>query len=796
MERTKQLFSDFEHSLLTTVKQAWSTKKDADFVCQLCNTCQAITKEVIKISEANKVALLGNEAYFSEDRFHLLVANYAWLPQMKSYLLLWRDTIFQTKKANVLLWNKMLSKEEFEAFQEKAYHQIILATEQMTHFVSKQIQTIKGQRNGMKNQMTEWELQSNPIQIYQQQIANIATQCDELSANFHVLQRNQKGFLSIQQLITNNIEAYRASIKERERKAKEVIQFIQENIETKVGKITTHTKHLESTIEYDNHQNAFKLIFEKELDNISTKSNISIATVGGIIQRKEIDFRRRVKQWTEAEILPLMYEVWEIMEFITDNLKMAMMNIQNRTSILAQEQKNALTEKNIREVDTPLNIFLKRTQDWQHDLDELFILIEERLTKDFKLSTIYNPKTQFLPIPLQATLNQYWFSETRLYQRLYGFYSVINQKVRQFINIVEQETTLSTSEKIVRYVQSQKIPNDNHHYTSIFLTKGYIGEAFWVERKLEMLHIKELIHQWHLGFRGSVLLHGQRFSGKTLFGEMIANRYFANNVIRLSPNSLISFNGRKFQTSYNLGAALEFIRKHSTNLESLIWIDDLELWANSEQMITESIRTLKKCIDHNSHDIFFIVSMSNWTKEHFNKTYNIDKVFQANFNLDKMKVEEIQKAILIRHGATHRILVDDNSEELTKNQLRKITNQVVKSANGNVGEALNLWATSIQQMNEKEVQFKYHQSYPMPDFINSDIGVVLSSIMMEKRTSDYRLSKSFGKAFQEKYKNIVQRLISVGLLVRHLDGSLEINDLVVNEVGRLLEKEKYLKFND
>jgi hypothetical protein len=67
--------------------------------------------------------------------------------------------------------------------------------------------------------------------------------------------------------------------------------------------------------------------------------------------------------------------------------------------------------------------------------------------------------------------------------------------------------------------------------------------------------------------------------------------------------------------------------------------------------------------------------------------------------------------------------------------------------------------------------------------------------MMEKRTNEYRLSKLFGKAFKDKYINIVQRLISVGLLVRHLDGWLEINECVVNEVGRALEREQYLKFN-
>ena len=72
--------------------------------------------------------------------------------------------------------------------------------------------------------------------------------------------------------------------------------------------------------------------------------------------------------------------------------------------------------------------------------------------------------------------------------------------------------------------------------------------------------------------------------------------------------------------------------------------------------------------------------------------------------------------------------------------------------------------------------------------------MVLSAIMLEKRTNEYRLRKLFGAAFTDKYGSIVQRLISLGLLTRHADGWLEVNELVVNYVGRLLGRKGYLKF--
>lgn len=797
MEETKQLFSDFEHFLQETIKQNWKIEDEIDFIQALCTNSKAITQKTIHLSQVSNNLLLENNDAFSKERLELMLTNYAWLPQMKSYLLLWRDTIFQVKKAIVLRWDNVLTIEEFNVFKQQAYQVIEEATLHLVNFIDKQVAFIsESRRNSIKAQITEWGLQNNPMKVYESQIKRIEEQCQKLMEDFKTLEINQQGFKNIYQLINNNIERYQMIVQKREGSATETIDFITSNILTKKGKIATHIRHLENNIEYNNNQEAFSTEFEKALLNITGRANISISTNDGFLQTKEISFQRKVKQWTEAEILPLMYEVWEIMEFITDNLKMAMMNIQNRASIIAQEQQTELSQKSIQDVSSPLSIFLKRTDKWREELEPLLNLIKERLEDNFKLSIIYHTKNDFLPIPLQSTLNSYWFADSKYYQELNKYYKIVAQRVQQFISSVEQETTLSSSEKIVRYVQTKKTSNENYHYSSIFLTKGYIGEAFWIERKLEMQHIKGLIDQWRLGFRGSLLLHGQRFSGKTLFGEMVANRYFSNNLIRLSPNSIIHFNGRKLQTTYDLETALEFIKKYNTNLQPLVWIDDLELWASTDCLITENIRTLKKYIDNNSHNIFFMVSMSNWTKEHFNKIHEIEKVFQADFNLDRMNVEETQRAILIRHGATHRTLVDENRIEVSQNQLRKMTQRVAKSVNGNIGEALNLWANSIKQIEEDNVKFDFHQNYPIPDFINPDIGIVLSSIMMEKRTSEYRLSKLFGQRFQEKYRNIIQRLISVGLLVRHLDGNLEVNEVVVNEVGRLLEREKYLKFSD
>lgn len=796
MDEIKQAFSKFETSLLSRITTIYENEDNTLFLKGLADESQSIAQEVNELGQQTFDALTTASDKYSDDLLWLQVANYSWLPQMKSYILLWRDVLFQTQKALIRLWTAELSADAFEQFQQQSKAQLEQATKQISNYIQKQLITLKARNSNAIAASTAWSLQDNPHSIYTKQIKQISEQCGQLQTISETLQSHFHTFQSVDNLIGDSLTNYQHIIEKRLQTAQDAINYIQENKQNKASKIAFYSKNLEGKIEYQNNQDIFKSVFESLLSAFNEKLNLPVDTKNGIVLMKEIAFRRKIKQWVESEVSPLMYEIWELLEFITDTLKRSLRNIQNRTTIIA----NDITNNNptaLEDIEMPLTNFLKRTTNWQKEIQRLDALIRQRLDKEFKLSTIYDHKKEFLPIPLQSTLTQSWFSETKLYQRLYNFYTLVNNKIQQFKKTVENETNLSTSEKIVRYVQTRQITNHNHHYTSIFLTKGYIGEAFWVERKSEMQHIQELIGQWKLGYRGSVLVHGQRFSGKTLFGEVVANRHFANNVIRLSPKTIVHCNGRKHQTTFDLGAALDFVKRYNyKSLRLMIWIDDLETWADADNLITENVRKLKKFIDNYSNQIFVMVSISNWAKAHLNSVYDIDRMFQANFNLDRMNIEEIQRAILIRHGATHRTLVDNNLEEVKRKQLIKMVQKVSRAGEGNIGEVLNLWALSIQLLDEEQVQFSFPQTYAMPDFINPDIGIVLSTIMMEKRTNEYRLRKQFGKAFEEKYKSIVQRLISVGLLVRYIDNYLEVNEIVVNEVGRLLEEGKYIVFNN
>ena len=184
--------------------------------------------------------------------------------------------------------------------------------------------------------------------------------------------------------------------------------------------------------------------------------------------------------------------------------------------------------------------------------------------------------------------------------------------------------------------------------------------------------------------------------------------------------------------------------------------------------------------------------MSNWVKGHLQNFLAIDKVFQAILNMDNMSKEEVRQAIVIRHGATHRKLVDAQNEPLASTAFNKITTRIYKAARGNIGDALNKWAFGTKKVNDQQVINVFSDKYTLPDFINTDIALLLSSLLIQKRTNEYRLRRLFGPAFSTKYAYSLQRLITTGILKRQTDGWLEINEKVVNEIANILIKKNYL----
>lgn len=798
-QNLKSLLNIFDATLDSTVNQTW--KESSDHLESLVNGVDKITHHILELGEFVKTNLDEN-TLDSNDILPSYIIQYAWMEEAKSFLILWRDVIFQYQKALVLETNQKISSENLEQLRINSKEVIQKGVTHLKEFLEKETNQLAKNSRELNSKVSDWKKIKSPWETYKKQIEAINEQCKKLSEQNQSLIKSSNVFQDVEQIIQQNITASKVEIDQLKILANEAIELVEENVKDKPGKLASLLENMESKLETSHHLELLNISIDQKLSSLEGNVQVPIETEAGLLLFREVNLKNNSKLWLESETTPLIYEFWEINDQILNSFKMALMNIRNRAMLFSNELKKENVARE--ELDPrfeqekfcyPLNSFLQKTNSWENELNELTDTIQERLSKEFQISEIYNTETNFLPVPLQTTINQYRLTQNPWVLNTRNWFRKQVNLFQKFKNTVEKEDALSISEKIVRYVQNKKASTDNHQYSNIFLTKGYMGKSFWVGRNVESERFKNIVDQWKLGFRGAVILSGQRFSGKSLFGEYVSTLHFPQKSIRLFPNVTIKVGGRVLETTYDLGAAIDFIQKYSVNDRSLIWIDDLENWSDPNIPLGQNVRALTKAIDNHGGRMFFMVSMGNWMVAHLTKTHDIQKVFQADINLDKMNAQEVKEAILIRHGATHKILVNKNNEEPSPQEFQKMTDGIYRYTQGNIGESLTRWSYSIHKMTEEKVVYEAPINYALPDFFNPDVAIILTTLMMEKRTNEYRLRKLFGSPFQEKFNFIIQRLISIGILTRHIDGWLEVNELVVNEVGKMLEEKNYLKFH-
>ncbi|MCB0636596.1 MAG: ATP-binding protein, partial [Lewinella sp.] len=690
-----------------------------------------------------------------------------------------------------------VSEDALMALREKQLAAVRAAYSEFAAFVPETNRSIRISRKGAAGQLEQWSRQQDPWPVFKKQLAELGKQGPLLLHQHQILAKVAAQFREIRDLIRQTCQTCRQDILHIHELTEKVIQYARENIQERPGKIPVFIDELESNRESPSYSQQFSQQWANRIKDLPAEAmRVPISTRGGLIQYKEIYFDRAVRQWIDSELLPLLYEYWELAENTDNGFKMSLVNIRNRALLLSNDhndQEHATTTPE--DFTQPLSAFLQKMEGWQETLTDLDTLIRQREQEQFRLSLVFDPGQPFLPIPLQSTINQFRLNRNAWLEGVQKWWQQLRTRLRQVRLNVEQEEALSQSEKVVRFLQSRQTTDADGQYASIFLTRGYIGESFWVGRQKELDRVAKLVEQWQAGYRGALLVTGQRLSGKSLFGDTITNRFFAGvPVIRLAPAGSFSVQGRRFNTTYDLGAALEFIQKYTLHQPTVVWIDNLELWSDTNQTLAENARQLCRYIDNYARRLFFMVSMSNALRAQLRPFLPIELVFQAQINLDHMPLAEVQEAILIRHGATHKKLLNAEREEMSPQEFGRISRGIHRTVSGNIGEALNLWASGARKLSEESITYEPIPNYAFPQKIQNEAAMLLTSLILEKRTNEYHLRKLYGPAFRGKYANLVQRLLSIGLLQRDLDGWLEVNEIAVNQVGLLLERKKMLTY--
>lgn len=731
----------------------------------------------------NKAELLGLYESFA--------INYLCANEMKQILILWRDVLFEQMKASILQFDGKVGSADARRLRTASKETLLEQAHHASQFCESQFNAPAGEQ---KKWLSVWVHQSNPWPIYKEQIRELSKQHQALVLEYQDIRSAQIVFGNIADSIVAEIDACVGKVGALKDSTNQVLAQVDGGLGTKNRELLQAIQKTDEDIQEVRCDSSIISYFESETEKINSRNRFSIDVDAGEIRYLTFPLKRTAKQWLDSEMLPLIFEMHDAVESARTLLEVTLANMRNGILLLINDNVEAPLAVDKNAFGSALKSTIKSLDETDAEVRAVRADVLERLRSEFLMSLLYDSTKQFLAVSLQSAINQLKLNQNQFVLKLGEWWGETKQSLRSYRNKVEIAGRAGISEKIAQYIEARTCEKANIQYNNIFLTRSYVGKSFWVGRQAELDRFEKNLSLWKSGFRGGILLSGQRLCGKTLFGEYVANQYFGGCIISLKPQTAINVNGRSFNVKHDLSEALEFAKKYFLVERPLVWIDDLELWSDTGTTLGENVRNLAHFIDGHSGRMFFVVSISNWLKKRLDMAYGFSKAFQTEINLDSMSYEDVQASLLVRHGATHKKLTDATGEELPSGRLARQIRKIYKYSEGNIGEALLSWAACCGPFDEGRVAMSEVKNHILPDFLSPDNAVLLKTVMLERRTNEYRLRKLFGPSFKDKYSYITKRLVMAGVLVRHLDGMLEVNELLVNQLGKNMERKNYLQF--
>lgn len=706
-----------------------------------------------------------------------------WLPEAKDFLILLRDVLFEEQKARLMVHEGRLDEAGFDQLRVASRSTLEEAAD---HLVNLR-ETEYAKRLVLVRKRKQWAVQRSPWPVYAEQFAALGEQTQLVCEQAVDLLLTADIYLRIKNLFTGAFSRYLAYLGKLNEGLRDSLAEVTEEQQNRnpSGLLKTVRNFVGQAPDPETAADFIELL-EALTKGLPTKQGLVTGTQGGKMVRLDVNLQRNTTNWLESELMSELQDFFLRRGQIESRLQIALQTGENRIEF-DQRQDLDIAGQEIGQTITQLSRNLERSEE---SIKKLEAEVIRHLEQELYASHAYEPG--FLELSVQQTLSQYRrYQKTGLQQiRDWG-----KQKIRSLRDLSREslrEDQLGFSERVVRLVRARSVAPENVHYSSMFLTKGYTGESFRVGREAELSRVATIVDQWKLGYRGAVLITGQRMSGKTFFGELVAHRYFSNNFVTLTPGVRIEVGGRILEPTRDLKAAVDFVVRNSGHQQLMVWIDDLSNWRDEETPLSSDVLSLLDTIDYQATNLFFVVSVGSELHAQLRQFTDIDRHFQAIMNMPPMNLEDIRAAINIRHGATQLQLVDDEEQPLSRERIDQLIRSVYRASGGHIGNALQQWAYGAHLANEESVRFTEVSPFGYPQEMTEDAGLLLRTILVDRVTNEYQLRKQFGPIFRDVFQPLIQRMLNLGILLRKPTGALEINPSLVTDIEVLLEEKGFV----
>jgi len=713
------------------------------------------------------------------DQYQIWHFHYEQLSHLKGLLVLLRDVLMEQYKGVLLLRVEKIEEAQLKTNWQASVQIIKSAWQRLRRHILPEEKTRQRYRN-----LQRWKHQELPWEVYRKQFKTIKAQAVKLKDDYVLLLDLQKVFSYIRQATDEYIDSCDYEVIQKKREASDILQRYNEG-KKDAAHYTSLLNLITKTVENKQHQllsiDPLKNKCSLLLDEYKEEQTVVVDKKGGWLLEKKINPHTDTMQWLEAEIIPLLYEIWESAQKEMHQFEMMAVNIKNQLTVL---KKQSQTEGNVSMLS--LKTYVQKIEKTQQTVADYKKQINQNFEKHFCVTELWKPHHRFLPVSLQSSINKtFSIYQTDFWIKVKQWWRFLRGKGKQLSQLLYKNQQNGYEQIVAHQIVRSNQPQ-NDYYTNIFLTKGYVGNTFFVGRQAILQQVRKSIEQWKAGFRGSAVLTGTPLSGKSVLVKKIDYRLLDGKVFHLLPDSSIDIWGRKIKIEYDWEEALRLICAHQEDHPVYVVIDDLEQWWSPKTPLFHNINRLIHYMNRHASKVFFLATTSQRSWKYLCHLSAVADTFQTTVDISRIDLASMQEAIEVRHSATQKELVNDKGKVVSKNEFDKEIRQIYRAVAGNIGQALYTWSASTHIVGEHQVQHQFTSLPPLDNFMNKKECLLLESILLQKSTNEYRLQALFGPAFGQDYVFTIRRLINIGLLQRTLDGHIEINPLLINKIDQLL----------
>jgi hypothetical protein len=713
--------------------------------------------------------------------------HFSYPDRFKSGFLLVRDVLLQLSIAKLRGLEDLVSESMIQDHFEKSQTLLFTESEKYLSYFRLERKTLLEKPEVLKRKLESVKHFSNPWKTYHFQFKTISAQFIEINQNYNRLEQTIAQYKLIREMVLQmrtDVQKINALFAKKTETCLEGLEKISEK-EQLDDTIKLFDDLITSGIGQEIRSENTLRNLEESVNKLQSLSVPVAAREGYLILRK-VDFRKSAEKWLDYEILPYLTDLWDGQEANFSHL----LNVssQIKSSLLVAKKTQQLISFN-GEI-ASLNSINQQQKTTISQSENLVTHIEQELSLKFKVTEIYK-EDEYLKVPLQTNFSILTSSKPGNLRSLSTQVAQLFKNVGKQVKEVREKTSHQRLEIALEILETRNEKETPDHYHSLFLNKNFIGDLFLVTRKLQEEALEKIVTYWKKGQNRSLAILGDPLSGKSTLLEYGTHLFKSKDVHFLVPGGEISIEGRKLKIGKNLEEALNFVKRSISNTKPILVIDDLHLWRDKDSSLVANTTALIDFISSNASRVFVIVGITNSLRLHFDTRLPFSQGFTNIIDTNTATFEEIYKAVMLRHGASHRAIFEKDDSLMTQAQLRKKIAWLAKKFDYNIGAVLQAWIFCTDIEPDSSIRFTEKETH-LNDFLSTTEMLILKNCLLFGYCSDLELKNLFTDRYESKYKPAVRKLLNIGILDRDNSGFLIVKNSVRQDIYSILKYRELL----